>query len=152
MSSAHHGERPAHAPTVDPSTSPATPAPAPGAAIRGALLALLDAQPPPSSEFDRAVRRAVDEGAPGIAESRERLAHTAERRIWMAEDAARAAFVREVAAYTCALRDDGAKPRQVLVAIAAVVREGAAPSLDAGALDTLVHDAGRYCVEAYFAR
>jgi hypothetical protein len=43
------------------------------------------------------------------------------------------------------------RPKQVLAAIAMVVREAAAPSLAAESLDVVVHDAGRYCVEAYFA-
>jgi hypothetical protein len=50
----------------------------------------------------------------------------------------------------------------VLAAVAAVVRAAAVPPLgrdrldgdrlDGDRLDATIHDAGRYCVEAYFAR
>lgn len=86
------------------------------------------------------------------AESRERLAVTGERAVWAAQDAAHHAFVRQVGAYARALRDRGVASRQVLAAVDAVVRDEAAASLDAGPLAALVHDAGRCCVEAYYAR
>jgi hypothetical protein len=41
--------------------------------------------------------------------------------------------------------------RQVLAAVAAAVREAAAPSTDRATLDGVAHDAGRYGVQAYFA-
>jgi len=92
------------------------------------------------------------DGAPsGPGESRERLAHTGEQQLWVAEDALHAALARDVGAYARALRDGGMTSRQVLIAVADVVREAAASSLGADALDALLHGAGRSSVAAYFA-
>jgi len=63
--------------------------------------------------------------------------------------AARTALERTVAALTHEpLAHTGG--RQMWV-VAGVVREAVPPSLGAASLDALLHDAGRCCVEAYFA-
>jgi hypothetical protein len=128
------------------------PAPAPGAGLRRLVVALTRAHGPNASDVERAHRWPPEVDPPGTPESRERLARTGERQLWGAQDAAQAAFAGEVAAYTRALRDGGMTPRQVLAAVAAVVREAAAPSLAPALLDAMVHDGGRYSVEAFFAR
>jgi hypothetical protein len=116
--------------------------------VRRAVLALLQA---PASVVTGAewFPSADDEAA--TAESHERLARPGERRAWVVQDAARATLVRDVRAYACALRDGGMAPRQVVRAVVAEVREAATPSLGPGPLAALLHDAGRCCVEAYFA-
>jgi hypothetical protein len=139
--------------SVDPAASVAqAPIPPPGAGLRRVVLALTRAHRTHASDAERAHRWPPDVDPPGTAESRERLARAGERRIWGAQDAAQAAFAREVAAYARALRDGGMTPRQVLATVAAEVREAAASSLAPGLLDAVVHDAGRYSVEAFFAR
>ena len=85
------------------------------------------------------------------AESRERLAHTGERTIWVREDAAGDALAREVGSYTRALRVSGLAARAAVSAVSAVVRETAAPFIGGAPLDAMVHDAGRDCINAYFA-
>jgi hypothetical protein len=123
----------------------ATPVPAPAAreraSLRLTLLDLLRASP-------------ADAGAAAESqESRERLAHTAERRVWRAHDVARWVLARDVGAYARALRAAGVPPRQALAAVVAAVREAAESALVTGApLDDLVHDAGRHCVAARSAR
>jgi hypothetical protein len=148
MSPAPRTERSSDAPDSHRSTA----LPAQHAALRRTVLALTHAHESRSADFDGTDHWPPDAPPSGTAESRERLAHTGERQIWVAWDAAQTALAREVAAYTRTLRDGGMAPRQVLAAITAVVRDAAAPSLAAEALDAFVHDAGRYCVEAYFAR
>jgi hypothetical protein len=90
-----------------------------------------------------------DAGEP--AESRERLAHTGERTIWVLQDAAGDALAREVGAYTRALRVSGLAARAAATAVSAVVRETATPFIDGAPLDVMVHDAGRDCINAYYA-
>ena len=99
--------------------------------------------------------QSLDRHAPGTAESRERLAHTGERRAWAAEDAAQAAqaaLAGAVRAYVYALRVTGFRLGGVLAAVASTVRESVAPTISVGALDGVLRDAGQYGVEAYFAR
>jgi hypothetical protein len=122
---------------------PPVPVSAPGerATLLCTLAALLHA---PDADVERPV--------PETAESRERLAHTAERRVWRAQDVAQWVLARDVGAYTHALRAAGMTSRQVLVAVVALVREAAAPMITGARLDDLVHEAGRYCVAACFAR
>jgi len=121
------------------------------AALERTVLAIAPAIDVTSLAYDGAEHWPSDGQPSGTAESRERLAHTGERKIWVAEDASRAALARDVGAYARALRDGGMTSRQVLVAVADVVREAAARSLGPGVLGALLHDAGRCCVEAYFA-
>jgi hypothetical protein len=61
-------------------------------------------------------------------------------------------LARDVHAYAHALRGGGMTPRQVLVAVVALVREAAAPTITGARLDDLVHDTGRHCVVACSAR
>ena len=150
MSSAHHPEGPIVAPPADPATTAA--ASAASAALRRSVVALTHAREPRAVDVDGADHWPPDGPLSGTAESRERLAHTGERQIWVAQDWAETAFAHEVTAYTRVLRDGGMRPRQVLRTVAAVVREAASPSLDGDRLDGAIHDAGRHCVEAYFAR
>ena len=147
MSSAQHPQVPTAAPPADPAATFAA-----SAALRRSVVALSHARESEATDVDGAERWPADGPPSGIAESRERLAHTSERRIWVAQDAAESAFARDVTAYARLLRDGGMRPRQVLRAVAAVVREAAAPALDGDRLDVAIHDAGRHCVEAYFAR
>ena len=122
------------------------------AALRRSVESLGRAREPRPEDLDGADHWPPDGPLSGTSESRERLAHTGERQIWAAQDSAETAFARDVTAYTRVLRDGGMRPRRVLGTIAAVVRDAAAPSLDGERLDAALHDAGRYCVEAYFAR
>jgi hypothetical protein len=147
MSPAHRTVRPSEAPSVDP---PATLAAS--ATLRRSAAVLSRARESRGGDSDGADHWPPDAHAPGSAESRERLAHTAERQVWMAQDSAEAAFARDVAAYTRLLREGGMRPRQAVTTVVAVVREAASPSLDGDRLAAAIHDAGRYCVEAYFAR
>jgi hypothetical protein len=130
---------------TDPRGHSAAPSPN-AAAFEGAALLRTLAELLPASGAD--VARPASE----TAESRERLAHTAERRIWRAQDAAQWVLARDVGAYARALRGVGMTSRQVLAAVVALVREAAAPTVSDAPLDDLVHDAGRYCVGACFAR
>ena len=141
-----HPQRPSDALAADRSPTPAA-----SAALRRSVVALTRAHEVQAADFDGADHWPPDARPSGPAESRERLAHTGERQIWVAHDSARTAFAREVTAYTRVLRDGGMRPRQALATVVAVVREAAAPSLDGAPLDAAVHDAGRHCVEAYFA-
>ena len=147
MSSAHRPEGPLTAPPTDPAATFAA-----DTALRRSAVALARAREVQAADVDEADHWPPDGPPSGIAESRERLAHTSERRIWVAQDAAESAFARDVTAYARLLRDGGMRPRQVLRAVAAVVREAAAPALDGDRLDVAIHDAGRHCVEAYFTR
>ena len=147
MSSAQHTEGPIAAPPADPVATFAA-----SAALRRSVVALSHARESQASDVDDADHWPTDGPLSGIAESRERLAHTSERRIWVAQDAAESAFARDVTAYARLLRDGGMRPRQVLRMVAAVVREAAAPALDGDRLAVAIHDAGRHCVEAYFTR
>jgi hypothetical protein len=128
--------------------------PAPPSAARAALertvVALTGAIGTTSVASDGAERWPAYVEPSRTPESRERLALTGERHIWMAEDAHRAALARDITALTRALRDDGMTSRQAVVMVADVVREAAAPSLGGGPLGALLHDVGRCCVEAYF--
>jgi hypothetical protein len=93
-------------------------------------------------------RRSSVGRAPGAAEPRERPA-------WRAQAAAHAVLAHDVGVYARALRDGGMARRQVVACVAALVREtaDAADAAVSGAwLDTVVHDAGRYCVAGYYAR
>jgi hypothetical protein len=147
MSPASHAERPSDATAaVQPIALPAE-----GAVLRRTVLSLTQTYDSRAADYDGSDHWPRDGRPSGAAESRERLAHTGERQIWVARDTAQSALARDVASYTRALRDGGMGPKQVLVAIAVVVRGAAAPSLAAESLDAIVHDAGRYCVEAYFA-
>ena len=135
------------APPADPTATFAA-----SAALRRSVVALTHARDPWAVDVDGADHWLLEGRSSETAESRERLAHTGERQTWAARDSAESAFAREVTAYTRLLRDGGMRPRQVLLTVAAVVREAAAPALDGDRLDAAIHDAGRYCVEAYFAR
>jgi hypothetical protein len=139
---------------ADPTPTTTEPAPAERAALERTVLALTEAEQLFGAEYDRAERRPAvgrpSDDWPSAAESWERLARTAERRVWAAQDAAQATLARDVGAYVRALRDGGMGSRQVLAAVAASVRAAAAPSIDPRALDDIAHDAGRYGVEAYY--
>ena len=118
------------------------------------VLALTGAPYVPRPEYPDADQRLPDRQVQGTAESRERLAHTGERRVWAAEDAAHAAHVAlagAVNAYVRALRTAGFRLGGVLTAVASAVRASVAPTIGAGALDGVLRDAGQYGVEAYFA-
>jgi hypothetical protein len=148
MSSARLPEHPSDTPAATRSaTSPAL-----SAALRRAVLSLTHGHESRAVDYDGPDHWPRDARPSGAAESRERLARTGERQTWVARDEAQAALARDVAAYTRSLRDGGMRPKQVLAAITAVVRDAAVPSLAAEPLAAVVHDAGRYCVEAYFAR
>ena len=147
MSSAQHPHVPTAAPPVDPTATFAA-----SAALRRSVVALTHAREPRAVDVDGADQWLLEGPLSETAESRERLAHTGERQAWVARDSAESAFAREVTAFTRLLRDAGMQPRRVLLTVAAVVREAAAPSLDGDRLDAAIHDAGRHCVEAYFAR
>lgn len=150
MSSARLPARPRDASPADSSVLPT--ASASSAALRRAVVALAHAQESSVADFDGADHWPPDAPPAGPSESRERLAHTGERQIWMAHDSARAAVAREVSAYARVLRDGGMRARQVVATVAAVFRDAAAPTLADHPLDVAVHDAGRHAVEAYFAR
>jgi hypothetical protein len=152
---------------MSPTRRAERPSDAPSAALAASAVALMHARNLDAADEDRVDHWPLGGPLSGSAESWERLARTAERRVWAAQDAVEAAFAREVAAYTRVLRDAGLRPRQVLAAVAAVVRAAAVPPLgrdrldgdrldgdrlDGDRLDATIHDAGRYCVEAYFAR
>jgi hypothetical protein len=128
----------------DPSTAARVP-------LRGTVVTLGGAIDTTSRAHDAVVPRPPDGVPPGTATSCERLARTGERETWVAEDASRAELARDVETYARVLPDGGMTARQTLTAVANVVREAAGPSLGPGSLDALVHDAGRCCVEAYFA-
>jgi hypothetical protein len=151
MSPARHPARPSDAPPAAPPVDPSDTLAA-SAMLRRSATVLSLARESRAGDSDGADHWPPDAHAPDTAESRERLAHTAERLVWVTQDSAERAFARDVSAYTRLLRDGGMRPRQAVAAVAAVVREGAAPSLDGERLDAAIHDAGRYCVEAYFAR
>jgi hypothetical protein len=122
------------------------------AALERTVLALTEAPYVPRPEYDGADHWPPDGGrSSGTAESRERLARTAERRVWAAEDAAQAALAGAVGAYVRALRAAGMRSRGVLAAVASAVRGSAAPRISVGALDGIARDAEQYGVEAYFA-
>jgi hypothetical protein len=121
-------------------------------ALGRTVLALTEASYVPRPEFQAEDRWLPGDQSSGIAESRERLAHTAERRAWAAEDAAQTALAGAVSAYVRALRAAGVRSRAVLAAVAAAVRESAAPTISADALDGVLRDAGQYGVAAYFAQ
>ena len=156
MSAADPRVRPVNPPAANPAAVvpvvPVVPVPAPHAALREAVLAVAEAHPRGASRFDGADHGPDDAHPSGTAESRERLARTGERQVWMAQDAARhaaeTAFAREVAVYARALRRGGVGLRQVLTVVTTLVRDAAAPSLATGPLAAIVHDAGRYCVAA----
>jgi hypothetical protein len=102
MSPAHSRPRPADAlptaPTDRPLPQPRTPAPALGAGLRRIVLALTRAHHAHASGADRARRRPPDVDPPGSPESRERLAGTGDRPVWVAQDAAQVIFAGEIAA------------------------------------------------------
>jgi hypothetical protein len=123
------------------SSEPGTPLSTERDRLGRAVLALLRAQ--------GADAWSAREGEP--AESRERLAHTGERTIWVMQDAAGGALALEVGAYTRALRVSGLAARAAVTAVSAVVRETATPFIGGAPLDAMVHDAGRDCINAYFA-
>ena len=144
---------PRRPPAADsPAVAPAPPASAERAALRRTTVALVHAREHDLGAYDGAERRVSDGHPPETPESRERLARTGERRVWVAQDAARAAFARAAGAYARALRAGGLTLRQALAAEAAVVREAAAPSAGRDSLEAIVHDAGRYGVTAFLAR
>ena len=144
------------------STDRKLPASDPAAAARTVLertaLALTGTPYVPRSEYPSADQRPPDHQVQGTAESRERLAHTGERRVWAAEDAAQAAHATQAAlagavrAYVRALRTAGVRLGGVLAAVASAVRASVAPTISVGALDGVLRDAGQYGVEAYFAQ
>ena len=143
MSPAVQRARPIPAPAADPA-----------AALRQAVVALAQARQHRPSHFDGVDHWPRDAHPSGTAESRERLARSGERQIWMAQnaaqDAAQTTFAREVAAYTRALRRGGFGLKQVLLLVTPVVGPAAAPLPATGPCDAIVHGAGRYCVTAYF--
>ncbi|AHG93702.1 hypothetical protein J421_6167 (plasmid) [Gemmatirosa kalamazoonensis] len=142
------------------STDRKLPAADPAAAERTALertvLALTGTPYVPRRDHPAAARQSPDDHAPGTAESWERLAHTGERRVWAAADAAlaaqatQAALAGAVGAYVRALRTAGVRLGGVLAAIASAVRRSVAPTISVGALDGVLRDAGQYGIEAYF--
>lgn len=143
------------------STDRKLPAADPAAAERTVLertvLALTGTPYVPRPECHGADQQPPDRHVRGTAESRERLAHTGERRVWAAEDAAQAAHANQAAlagavrAYVHALRVTGLRLGGVLAAVASAVRGSVAPTISVGALDDVLRDAGQYGVEAYFA-
>ena len=139
---------------TDPRRHPAAPVPVSAPGERAALLRTLVASLRASdvSDANRGRRTPQTAETAETAESRERLAHTAERRIWRAQDVAQWVLARDVGAYAHALRGVGMTSRQVLATVVALAREAAAPTVTGAALDDLVHDAGRHCVAACFAR
>jgi hypothetical protein len=147
MSSTRRTKRPRDASPADPSASLAA-----GAALQRSAVALGHARRPPAEEVDGTGHWPPAGHLSETVEARERLAHTGERQVWAAQDAVETAFARAVTAYAHLLRDGGMRPRQVAAAVAAVVRDAATPSLHGNRLDVAIHDAGRYAVEAYFAR
>jgi hypothetical protein len=146
-SSAHSPEGPVVAPPAHPAATFAA-----IAALRRSVAALTRARERRPVDVDGADDWLLDGPLSETAESRERLAHTGERQAWVARDSAESAFAAAVTAYTRLLRGEGMRPHQALRAVAAVAREAAAPSIDGDRLDAAIHDAGRHCVEAYFAR
>ena len=134
---------------------PAEPATAERDTLARTVLALTEAPYVPRPATYGVDSWLADNRAPGIGESRERLAHTAERRVWAATDAAQTtqtALAGAVGAYVRALRAAGFRLRGVLAAVTTAVRESVAPTISVGALDGVLRDAGQYGVEAYFAR
>jgi hypothetical protein len=130
----------------------AEPAVAERAALERTVRALTEAPYAPRLQYDGADHWSPDDHSSETAESRERLARTAERRVWAAEDAARAALAGAVGAYVRALQAAGIRSRGVLAAVASAVRESVAPTIGVRALDVIARDAEQYGVEAYFAR
>jgi hypothetical protein len=121
------------------------------------VLALTGTPYVPRPEYSSADKQPPARQVQGTAESRERLAHTGERRLWAAEDAAQAAHATQAAlagavrAYVRALRTAGVRLGGVLAALASAVRGSVAPTISVGALDGILRDAAQYGVEAYFA-
>ena len=119
-------------------------------ALRHAVRVLASFEPGAARGWDRA-------GAPGgdpmdAAEAEERLARTGERRIWMAQDAARLAFGRAVTVYTRHLRHAGLPLARVLARVAAAVHGAGAPLLGPAALAELLEQGERLAVETYVER
>ncbi len=141
------------APT-DPRARPAdsSSAPVERATLARSVLAVLRAPHAGDGQRGGAGRRPLAGRSSGTAESRERLLHTGERPAWRAQDAAQAVLAHDVGVYARALRDGGMARRQVLASVVALVRETADAAVAGAWLDTVVHDAGRYCVAGYFAR